>query len=253
MASGTRVYRKFATAGRSEVQGPGGPGATIRAARLRPADVTGACVMSAERTLQGRRSEATKVALAVAVCVGLSGCAAPAIGALTVGQLLTVAGISSTVMTGRDLGEHVVSALTGKDCRFLESLLRNGRAFCETPGSDATQDDFGGVIALLEGPDGGKRETRVAASDLDPHVLGFVPVDRRAAHEFSLEIARETARGKPRESVSFGMMSATFGQSFDYRLDLGPEHAFPSQVAENPAPADTTLGLRSTLSPSKKL
>ncbi len=205
--------------------------------------------MSVKRTLQGRRSGAAKAVLAVAVCVGLSGCAAPAIGALTVGQLLTVAGISSTVMTGRDLGEHVVSALTGKDCRFLESLLRNGRAFCETPGSDATRDDFGGVIALLEGPDGGKRETRVAASDLDPHVLGFVPVDRRAAHEFSLEIAREAARGKPRESVSFGMMSATFGQSFDYRLDLGPELAFPSRIAESPAPTAEALGLR----PSKKL
>ncbi|MBX3493664.1 MAG: hypothetical protein KF899_11935 [Parvibaculum sp.] len=152
-------------------------------------------------------------------------------------------------MTGRDLGEHVVSALTGKDCRFLESLLRNGRAFCEEPGSDATRDDFGGVIALLESPDGGKRETRIAASDLDPHVLGFVPVDRRAAHEFSLEIAREAARDKPRESVSFGMMSATFGQSFDYRLDLGPEHAFPSRIAESPAPTAEALGLR----PSKKL
>ena len=211
--------------------------------------------MSVSMIRLDRRGGTAKAVLAVAVCLGLTGCAAPAIGALTVGQLLTVAGISSTVMTGRDLGEHVVSALTGKDCRFLESLLRNGRAFCETPGSDATRDDFGGVIALLEGPDGSKRETRVAASELDPHVLGFVPVDRRAAHEFSLEIAREAARGKPRETVSFGMMSATFGQSFDYRVDMEPQGTFPAQIAERPAPADTStsLDLRPSFSTAKKL
>lgn len=201
----------------------------------------------------GQRGGAAKAVLAVAVFLGLSGCAAPVVGALTIGEILTIAGISSSIMTGRDLGEHVVSALTGKDCRFLESLLRNGRAFCEEPGSDATQDDFGGVIALLEGEDGRTQETLVAASALDPHVLGFVPVDRRAAHEFSLEIAREAARGKPRESVSFGMMSATFGQSFDYRVDMEPQGSFPAQVAESPAPADTSLDLRPSFSASQKL
>jgi hypothetical protein len=209
--------------------------------------------MSVKRTHLGRRGGAAKAVLAVAVCLGLSGCAAPVVGALTIGEILTIAGISSSIMTGRDLGEHVVSALTGKDCRFLESLLRNGRAFCEEPGSDATQNDFGGVIALLEGEDGRKQETLVAASALDPHVLGFVPVDRRAAHEFSLEIAREAARGKPRESVSFGMMSATFGQSFDYRVDMEPQSAFPAQVAESPAPAEKSLDLRPSFSASQKL
>ncbi len=210
--------------------------------------------MSVEWTRRDRRSGAGKTVLAIAVCIGLSGCAAPAIGALTVGQILTVAGISSTIMTGRDLGEHAVSALTGKDCRFLESLLRNGRDFCEERGSVATRDDFGGVIALLEREDGSRQETRVAAAALDPHMLGFVPVDRRAAHEFSLEIAREAARGKPRETISFGMMSATFGQSFDYRLDMEPPRPFPAQIAESPAPADTTvIGLRPSLQPSKKL
>lgn len=201
--------------------------------------------MSASKTRSGRCSGAAKAGVAVAICLGLTGCAAPAIGALTVGQLLTVAGISSSIMTGRDLGEHVVSALTGKDCRFLESLLRNGRDFCEERGSDATRDDFGGVIALLEREDGSRQETRVAASALDPHMLGFVPVDRRAAHEFSLEIAREAARGKPRETVSFGMMSATFGQSFDYRVDMEPQRPFPSRIAKNPEPAtEATTGLR---------
>ncbi|MEX0838244.1 MAG: hypothetical protein WD034_01815 [Parvibaculum sp.] len=209
--------------------------------------------MSVKRTHMGQRGGAAKAVLAVAVFLGLSGCAAPVVGALTIGEILTIAGISSSIMTGRDLGEHVVSALTGKDCRFLESLLRNGRAFCEEPGSDATQDDFGGVIALLEGEDGRTQETLVAASALDPHVLGFVPVDRRAAHEFSLEIAREAARGKPRESVSFGMMSATFGQSFDYRVDMEPQGSFPAQVAESPAPADTSLDLRPSFSASQKL
>jgi len=205
--------------------------------------------MSVKQTRLGRRRGTTRAVLAIAVCAGVSGCAAPVVGALTIGEILTIAGISSSIMTGRDLGEHVVSTLTGKDCRFLETLLRNGRSFCEDHGSDATRDDFGGVVALLEGTGGRKQETRVAASALDPNLLGFVPVDRRAAHEFSLEIAREAARGKPRETVSFGMLSATFGQSFDYRVDMEPQSIYPAQIAATPAPAAETLGLR----PSKKL
>ena len=182
--------------------------------------------------------------------LGLSGCAAPAIGALTVGEVLTIAGISSSIMTGRDLGEHALSALTDKDCRFLEAALREGRSFCEDRDSAATESDFGGLIALFRGDDGETRETQVAAADLDPQILGFAPVDRRAAHEFSLEIAREAARQKPKETITFGMMSATYGQSWAYDLDVEPDISTSrmASASTTQAPA-TSLGLRPAHSP----
>lgn len=198
--------------------------------------------------------KARKSALLLAAGAGLlalPGCAAPAIGALTVAEVLTIAGISSSIMTGRDLGEHALSALTGKDCRFLEAALREGRSFCEDRGSEATKGDFGGLIALFEREDGSKAETAVAAADLDPLTLGFAPVNRHAAHEFSLEIARAEARNAPKKAVHFGMMSSTFGQSWAYELDMKPETGTEQQLAEAAPerPAVTSLGLRPAHSP----
>jgi hypothetical protein len=199
----------------------------------------------------GKTSRAVRLAAIGLGFLGLSGCAAPAIGALTIGEVLTIAGISSTIMTGRDLGEHALSALTGQDCRFLEAALREGRSFCEERNSVATKSDFGGLVALFRSDDGDVTETTVAAADLDPMALGFVPVDRRAAHEFSLEIARETSRQEPKESVSFGMMSATFGQSWDYRLDMAPDAPARRLADASPAAAEpaTPVGLRPAHSP----
>lgn len=195
-----------------------------------------------------------KSALLLAAGAGLlalPGCAAPAIGALTVAEVLTIAGISSTIMTGRDLGEHALSMLTGKDCRFLEAALREGRSFCEDKGSEATKGDFGGVIAFLEREDGSRAETTVAAADLNPLTLGFAPVNRHAAHEFSLEIARAEARNAPKKAIHFGMMSATFGQSWAYDLDMKPDAGAERKLAEatpDKAPA-TSLGLRPAHAP----
>ena len=203
------------------------------------------------RSISVRYSKAVGTVVIGAALLGLPGCAAPAIGALTVGEVLTIAGISSSIMTGRDLGEHALSALTGKDCRFLEAALREGRSFCEDRDSAATANDFGGLIALFRTDDGKTEETQVAAADLDPQVLGFAPVDRRAAHEFSLEIAREAARREPSDAVSFGMMSATFGQSWDYRLDMAPD-ASSRKLADASAATQkpvTSLGLRPAHSP----
>lgn len=187
--------------------------------------------------------------------LALPGCAAPAIGALTVAEVLTIAGISSSIMTGRDLGEHALSALTGKDCRFLEAALREGRSFCEDKGSEATKGDFGGLLAFLETEDGSKAETTVAAADLDPQVLGFAPVNRHAAHEFSLEIARAEARSEPKKAIHFGMMSATFGQSWTYDLDMKPDTGAAQQLADaapTQAP-EASLGLRPAHSPNMGL
>ncbi|MAM96064.1 MAG: hypothetical protein CMI61_15765 [Parvibaculum sp.] len=154
-------------------------------------------------------------------------------------------------MTGRDLGEHALSALTGKDCRFLEAALREGRSFCEERGSTATKGDFGGVIALLRNKDGEVEETTIAAADLDPMLLGFAPVDRRAARDFSLEIARKTSRTEPKQTIAFGMMSATFGQSWNYRLDMAPDASAQKFAdASNATNKPTTgLGLRPSRSP----
>lgn len=218
--------------------------------------VLGACVMTTRDfglSSFGRSGRTARAALFGALglgFLGLSGCAAPVVGAVTIGEILTIAGISSSIMTGRDLGEHALSALTGKDCRFLEAVLREGRGICEDRNSVATKDDFGGLIALFESDDGSAEEKKVAAADLDPELLGFVPVDRRAARDFSLEIAREAEKGKPRETVSFGMMSATFGQSWSYELDVDPDTSTKLADASPPKPAPaTSLGLRPTHSP----
>lgn len=210
----------------------------------------GACVMTTRDFGLSSFGRTARTALLGALglgFLGLSGCAAPVVGAVTIGEILTIAGISSSIMTGRDLGEHALSALTGKDCRFLEAVLREGRGICEDRDSVATRDDFGGLIALFESDDGETEEKKVAAADLDPELLGFAPVDRRAARDFSLEIAREAERGKPHETLSFGMMSATFGQSWRYELDMEPD--ISTKVASaKPAPV-TSLGLRPTHSP----
>ncbi|HEY4343007.1 MAG TPA: hypothetical protein VGN05_01565 [Parvibaculum sp.] len=172
---------------------------------------------------------------------GLAGCAAPIVAGLTAAQVFSIAGLSATIMTGRDLTEHAVSLVTGKDCRFLETLLRNGRSFCEEPNAVATKDDFHGVIALFD-KDKTDTGTKVAAATLDPEVLGFAPVDRRAAEDFSLEIARKNNPARiDAPMLSFGMLSATFGSSFSYGLtmrgsitDNGTEKL---AMVEEPAPA----------------
>jgi hypothetical protein len=135
-------------------------------------------------------------------------------------------------MTGRDLTEHAVSMITGKDCRFLETLLRNGRSFCETPNSIATKDDFHGVIALISED---KPVQTASAAALDPDVLGFAPVDRRAAEDFSLEIARK--RPAQAEMLSFGMLSATFGSSYTYELNIRGNSGTARVADAAPAPS----------------
>ena len=75
------------------------------------------------------------------------------------------------------------------------------------------------MIALLESADKdneGEPVQVASAADLDPQLLGFMPVNRDAARAFSLEIARD-ARSED-QSLSFGMLSASFGQSFSYEL-----------------------------------
>jgi len=175
--------------------------------------------------------------------LGLSGCAAPIIGGLTAAQVFSIAGLGATIMTGRDLTEHAVSMVTGKDCRFLETLFRDGRSFCETPNSVATRDDFHGVIALLDTKEpAGTEDTKIAAASLDPDLLGFAPIDRHAAEDFSLEIARKDRRGDT-SHLSFGMLSAAFGQSWDYKLAIRDRKA-DARIADATPASPPSLGLR---------
>lgn len=172
-----------------------------------------------------KRSRFRKFAAPLAIVAGtlsVGGCAAPVIGAITVSQLSTAAGIASSIMSGRDLTEHVVSAIVGEDCRFLEAILR-GRPICVPYGSPEADDSFQGIIVALQDNDEDQpdfdRSGEYQVAGLDPTAiqLGFAPIvpdyDRATA---SLEAVdrdiRDSDRGDMRR-VSFGMMSATYGAS----------------------------------------
>ena len=75
----------------------------------------------------------------------LGGCAGTVAG-VSFSSISSFAGFASTIFTGADLGEHAVSLVTGKDCRFSEGLMREDRDVCEEPGSVATRDDFHGIF-----------------------------------------------------------------------------------------------------------
>ncbi|MEH6403266.1 MAG: hypothetical protein V7750_07835 [Sneathiella sp.] len=97
---------------------------------------------------------AKKIIICTLLSLSLSGCAGTIIAGLTLSQLLTAGSIGSSLITGKGLGEHALDAVTGQDCRILEAVFRNDRAICEPTESLATQDDFKGLIALLDTPAG---------------------------------------------------------------------------------------------------
>jgi len=186
-----------------------------------------------------KRKPTTGIAVTVAAGLMLSGCATPIIGALTIAEISTIAGLVSTFMSGRDLTEHALSAATGQDCRILESILSSGRGICEDHGSLATAGDFQGVVALLDN----SSNSALAQADIEirratnPVALGFVPIDRRLAVEgFSLEaVAADSAKERPAaHRVSFGMLQASYGQSWSYELTHRRE---PSRAASTNAPS----------------
>ncbi len=95
-----------------------------------------------------------KFAICGVVCLTVSGCAETIIAGLTIMDLFTAGSITSSIMTGKGLGEHAMDAVTGQDCRILDAIFRNDRAICEPRGSVATKDDFKGLVALLDTPAG---------------------------------------------------------------------------------------------------
>lgn len=143
----------------------------------------------------------------------LAGCSSPVVSSQQAPKTFSLAGLSAAIMTGT---QAAIAALTGNDCSLLENVLRNGRSFCETP--DAR-------VALIE-------KTPAADLDpatLDPNILGFAPVDRRAAADFSLEIARRQNAAIDAPMLSFGMLSANYGPSYSYDLKLSDQANNPTE------------------------
>ena len=125
--------------------------------------------------------------LALGLAVTLAGCSAPTVGGYTLSEAL--ASISAAIM-GRD---DTATSLSGKNCRFLGSLLRNGASFCET---------------------------ETASLQSDPELLGFAPVDRRAAADFSLEVAHKENAGIDAPMLAFGMISASNLPTYSYNVKM---------------------------------
>ena len=117
----------------------------------------------------------------------IAGCSAPTVGGYTLSDAL--ASISAAIMGG----DTATSSLSGKDCRTLSTLIRNGASFCND---------------------------EVTAAGTDPYLLGFAPVDRRAAADFSLEIARQENAGIDAPRLAFGMISATNLPSYSYNVKM---------------------------------
>ena len=162
-------------------------------------------------------------ALLLTAAIGLSGCAGPVLGALTLAELASMAGIASTFMTGKDLSDHALSAATGKDCRVLESILSAERELCEEEGSRATDKDFQGVLALME-TDPAVLATALADVETqrmtDPIIHGFTPVDRsRLASSFRVDAApTKAARKRKPAPLSFGFLQSSYGQNWSYEM-----------------------------------
>ena len=215
---------------------------------------TQTCNAEADATSQSRTFAKLQKKLATAsvftaMAVGLSGCGGAAVGALTLAEISSITGIASTFMTGKDLPEHALSMATGKDCRILESILRADRELCEENNSEATQEDFQGVFALMD------QDPTIMANALvnaevqrmvDPSLHGFSPVDRtRLASDFRVDTPKasvKAAQAERKQPMSFGLLHASYGQSWSYEGTAlrESEDAQPTVTAEASAEADPT-------------
>lgn len=92
-----------------------------------------------------------QMVLFASVCSTISGCATAVVGSLTLSQLSTIATVTTMTVQGKGVGEVALDVATGKDCRVMEGIVRQSRSICEVPGSAATDGDFKGVLALLQG------------------------------------------------------------------------------------------------------
>ena len=117
-----------------------------------------------------------KLALCGVICITVSGCAETIIAGLTIMDLFTAGSITSSLLTGKGIGEHAMDAVTGQDCRILDAIFRADRAICEPKDSIATKGDFKGLIALLDTPAGAD----VQLADLPLDSTQFPTINSRA-------------------------------------------------------------------------
>lgn len=122
-----------------------------------------------------------KFALCGVICLAVSGCAETIIVGLTIADLLTAGSITSSILTGKGLGEHALDAVTGQDCRILDAIFRKERAICEPKNSIATKDDFKGLVALLDTPAG----TDIQLADIPMNKDQFPMVNKAALQNSS--------------------------------------------------------------------
>jgi hypothetical protein len=94
---------------------------------------------------------AVRIAAVSAVCVFLSGCAAPVIGGLTLGTLGTIVDAVTTIFTGKSVEEHALGWILGKNCNFTEGILRKARQICEERNSVEANKDFTGFFPSFGG------------------------------------------------------------------------------------------------------
>ena len=87
-------------------------------------------------------------AIGAAVCLG--GCTTQIAGVLPLFDSLTVVSWVSTAVSGKSLSEYALDAFTGKDCRFLDGVLRADRRICEERGATSTGGDFRGLAGLFD-------------------------------------------------------------------------------------------------------
>ncbi len=191
-----------------------------------------------QQTQKQRRFRKSGLAATLGAGLMLSGCASPIIGALTIAEIASIAGAVSTVMSGQDLTEHALSAATGQDCRILEAILRSERDFCVDHSDTATANDFEGVLALF---DDGQSSTTIAdsgnelAAENDLIALGFAPIDRSVARDrFSLETAAAAPEERSRQPLSFGMLQASYGQSWSYEMTTRRDGSRYARSGTNP-------------------
>jgi hypothetical protein len=101
------------------------------------------------------------VALPLFCAFALSGCGIPLFAGLTIAELSTAGSFVTTAATGKGLSEYAMDAVSGRDCRIFESLIRDDRKVCEPTDSLATKKDWKGLASI----DG---EPYTVSPDLDP-------------------------------------------------------------------------------------
>ena len=97
-----------------------------------------------------KRVQMARIAAIGIVCLATGGCLQVVVAGIPLSQIATGIGIASFATTGKGLGEHGLDVVTGKDCRILDSLMRDERELCEERNSPPTQEDFRGVFVWLE-------------------------------------------------------------------------------------------------------